>query len=93
LQEAINRHAHIEKQFPSRWLAIKLLEGDRDIEMHLKVLQGGADVLAAAEKSVVHLEKIYGEDIDVVIADHRYGWITGSTAWCAKWSSVQAMTA
>ncbi len=92
LQEAISRHAHIEKQFPSRWLAIKLLEGDRDIEMHLKVLQGGADVLAAAEKSVVHLEKIYGEDIDVVIADHRYGWINGLVREVVKRTSHDRLT-
>ncbi len=92
LQEAISLHTHIEKQFPSRWLAIKLLEGDRDIEMHLKVLQGGVDVLAAAEKSVVHLEKIYGEDIDVVIADHRYGWINGLVREVVKRTSHDRLT-
>ena len=92
LQEAISLHAHIEKQFPSRWLAIKLLEGDRDIEMHLKVLQGGADVLAAAEKSVLHLEKIYGEDIDVVIADHRYGWINGLVREVVRRTSHDRLT-
>ena len=92
LQEAISLHTHIEKQFPSRWLAIKLLEGDRDIEMHLKVLQGGVDVLAAAEKSVVHLEKIYGEDIDVVIADHRYGWINGLVREVVRRTSHDRLT-
>ena len=92
LQEAISLHTHIEKQFPSRWLAIKLLEGDRDIEMHLKVLQGGVDVLAAAEKSVLHLEKIYGEDIDVVIADHRYGWINGLVREVVKRTSHDRLT-
>jgi Fe2+ transport system protein B len=73
-------------------IVIKLLEGDRDIEMHLKVLQGGADVLAAAEKSVVHLEKIYGEDIDVVIADHRYGWINGLVREVVKRTSHDRLT-
>jgi len=77
LQEEINRHVHIENQFPSRWLAIKSLEGDYDIQMRLRELKGGSELLAAAEKSIARLEKIYGDDVDVIIADHRYGWING----------------
>jgi len=77
LQEEINRHARIESQFPSRWLAIKLLEMDHEIQMHLRELKGGSELLAAAERSIAHLEKIYGDDADVIIADHRYGWING----------------
>ncbi len=77
LQEEIKRQSHIENQFPSRWLAIKLLEGDHDIQMRLKELKGGLELLAAAEKSNAHLNKIYGDDVDVIIADHRYGWING----------------
>ncbi|HIE24741.1 MAG TPA: ferrous iron transporter B, partial [Anaerolineales bacterium] len=77
LQEGISKHSHIESQYPARWLAIKLLEGDSDIKMRLQVLEGGKEILALAEKSIAHLEEIYGVDADVIIADHHYGWING----------------
>jgi ferrous iron transport protein B len=92
LQENINRHTNIESQFPSRWLAIKLLEGDHDIQTRLKELKGGSELLAAAEKSIVHLNKIYGDDVDVIIADHRYGWINGLVREAVKRTSPDRLT-
>ena len=56
----------------SRWLAIKLLEGDALAEE----ISGGkfaAAVKTASEKIHHHV----GDDIDVVIADGRYGFING----------------
>lgn len=92
LQEEINRHPHIKSQFPSRWLAIKSLEGDHDIQMRLKELKGGSELLAAAEKSIAHLEKIYGDDVDVIIADHRYGWINGLVREAVKRTRSDRLT-
>ncbi len=77
IQTKIAQYAHIENQYPTRWLAIKLLEEDSDIKMRLQVLEGGKEILTHAEKSIAHLEKIYNDDVDVIIADYRYGWING----------------
>ncbi len=77
LQDIIRQNSHIAGQYPARWLAVKLLENDSDIRMRMQVLQGGVELLAEVEKSINHLEEIYGDDIDVVIADQRYGWING----------------
>ncbi len=63
--------------FPARWLAIKLLEADEDIALRLKTLMGGADLLEEAQKSITRLQEIYGDEVDVAIADRRYGWING----------------
>ncbi|MCD4802348.1 MAG: ferrous iron transport protein B [Anaerolineales bacterium] len=92
LQEEITRQTNIESQFPSRWLAIKLLEGDHDIQTSLKELKGGSELLAAVEKSIAHLEKIYGDDVDVIIADHRYGWINGLVREAVKHNSPDRLT-
>ena len=92
LQEEINRHRHIKNQFPSRWLAIKSLEGDHDIQMRLKEFKGGSELLAAAEKSIAHLNKIYGDDVDVIIADQRYGWINGLVHEAVKRTRPDRMT-
>jgi ferrous iron transport protein B len=75
LQEIIASQPLIAKLYPNRWLAIKLLEGDPDLQLRLRITPEGREILAAAEKSTAHLTEIYGDDADVLIADRRYGWI------------------
>jgi len=77
LQQGIARHPAVKGRFPDRWLAIKLLEQDEDIQSKLQAVEGGRALLAMAEKSVAHLTAIYGDDVDTIIADRRYGWING----------------
>jgi len=77
LAEAITATPAVASQFPARWLAIKLLEADEDIQTRMRVLQGGAALLDGVNKSIVRLQEIYGDDVDTVIADRRYGWING----------------
>jgi ferrous iron transport protein B len=77
LQELIEAHATLTARYSSRWLAIKLLEEDRDVIAKIEQLGDAADVLEAANRSIAHLRQVYGDDVDTVIADRRYGWING----------------
>lgn len=77
LVSLINETPSVKTMYPVRWLAIKLLESDEDIVMRLKVIQGGADLLKKAQVSVDNLKKILGDDVDIFMADRRYGWING----------------
>lgn len=77
LSAAIADTPAVVSMFPARWLAIKLLETDEDIQARLKMLQGGAALLAESEKSRARLQEICGDEADVIIADRRYGWING----------------
>ncbi len=92
LQEAIGRYPQLENQYPTRWLAIKLLERDNDIHTRLEPLQGGRELLNMAEESIAHLEDIYGDDVDVIIADHRYGWINGLVHEVVKRTRADRLT-
>ncbi len=83
-EEEINRMVHrvletpaVTSAYPARWLAIKLLEGDEDVQERLTVLKGGDALLVEAEKSILNLGKHFGDDVDVALADRRYGWING----------------
>lgn len=67
----------VASMFPARWLAIKLLETDEDIQMRLRVLQGGAALLDEAQECISRLQTFFGDDVDILIADRRYGWING----------------
>ncbi len=60
-----------------RWTAIKLLEDDEDmIEGHDEIAQDAA-ISEARMKSLAHLSNVYGDEAETVIADARYGFISG----------------
>ncbi len=59
---------------PPRWLALKLLEADRDIRKRV----GDEQVLAAARRSAKHLQSVCGDRPEILIADRRYGFISGA---------------
>jgi len=77
LQEAIEKVAALAARYPSRWLAIKLLEEDKEILPKVEAVEGGGEILAQARKSVIHLRSVYGDDVDTIVADRRYGFISG----------------
>ncbi len=60
LQNEITRHVKIADQFPHRWLAIKLLEEDQDIQIKLLALEGGASLIKVAQEQHRSLEKSTG---------------------------------
>ncbi len=71
----IGRYPAISDKFPARWLAIKLLEQDSDIQQQLLIIPGGPAVLTHAQISYAQLSEQLNEDVDVILADRRYGWI------------------
>ena len=77
LQQLINNSKELESLYAPRWLAIKLLEEDQILISRISDLEGGAEVLATAKESIEHLRQVYGDDVDTIIADRRYGWING----------------
>ncbi|MCP4428692.1 MAG: ferrous iron transport protein B [Chloroflexi bacterium] len=75
LETVIVRFPNIQRHYPNRWLAVKLLERDADIQQKLMAMEGGAALLTKTQLSLARLEQSLDEDIDVVIADRRYSWI------------------
>ncbi len=75
LKDEIARHPKIKEKYPPRWVAIKLLEEDRDIQIKLLALNGGSTVIEKSKLGIHRLRKFYGEDLDVQMADRRYHWI------------------
>jgi ferrous iron transport protein B len=60
---------------PRRWLALKLLEGDEEVRRLLDA-DAGLDELVAA--SARRLHALYGDEPEGLIADRRYGFISGA---------------
>lgn len=58
-----------------RWLSLKLLEQDEAIVKDVRELPGGAEVCAFAQEQANSLMNFFGDDLDIITADHRYGTI------------------
>jgi len=64
---------------PAQWLAIKLLEDDSEVAARLSI--GQRDILLREQQQ---LELALGEDVDIAIADTRYGLINWLVEECVS---------
>ncbi|MHC4345070.1 MAG: ferrous iron transport protein B, partial [Planctomycetota bacterium] len=64
----------LTEKYGARWLAVKLLENDKDIHAKMQ----GKRVLAAVTASIEHLKSIFRDQPEIILADRRYGFISGA---------------
>jgi len=77
LIDEIDTHLKMENRVPSSWVALKLLENDEEIINQVKTFDESKKILSKAKQIDKHLEGVFGEDADSIIADARYGFIAG----------------
>jgi len=65
-------------EFPQRYISIKLLERDSDIEQYVRDLQGGNSVLQTRDTEIRNVEETLKEDSESAITNARYGYISGA---------------
>ncbi len=68
------------ERYGSRWTALKLLENDTEVIGHIKDLP----ILAQVNASQMHLKSLCGDAPDILIADRRYGFISGACQEAVK---------
>jgi len=66
------------RKYIPRWIALKLLEADTEIQKKIDHSNQAPSISAQAEKSRAHLARICGDDPEAVIADYRYGFLKGA---------------
>lgn len=64
--------------YPPRWAALKLLENDEAVRAKVADSPAGAEALSAVAERAAHIEKILGDSPEIIIADRRYGFISGA---------------
>lgn len=77
LKKIIENEEEIVLKYNPRWLTIKLLEEDANLREKISEMHGGKNILDEVQNSIDHLRGIYGDDVETIIADRRYGWING----------------
>lgn len=82
LQERLRKYKQ-SGIFSTRWFALKLIEGDREVESFVaERLSEGNDILAEVKRSRAHLKNVFGDDPENIIVDRRYGFISGALQEC-----------
>lgn len=78
VQKEITKNEGIRHKYSTRFLSIKLLENDRDIERTVKKLPNGAEILAVRDRMASNIHKAMDEDSEQAITDAKYGFISGA---------------
>ncbi len=69
----VSQEHTLAKKYGVRWLSLKLLEQDQEIldKAH------SPEVIQRVAKSIENLEKLYGDSPEILVAERRYGYISG----------------
>jgi len=84
LEDIIVKDKDLIQKYPPRWVATKLLEDDSDVLKRTEQSLYSNDILTQKEKSINHLRGIFGDSPEAIIADRRYGFISGACSEAAK---------
>jgi ferrous iron transport protein B len=81
VEKLVHLHAkEFSDRYGSRWVALKLLEGDAEIRERVNT----PDLLEKVQVSQERLKTLFGDSPDILIADRRYGFISGACQEAVK---------
>ena len=80
IKDQLKKDNTVEQHFSPRYLAIKMLEGDREVESLLSELPNYAQLKTMRDNEVKRIERLRDEDITSSIANEKYGYIAGALA-------------
>ncbi len=83
--DVARRHPALAEKYPKRWLALKLMEGDR----HVLAEANLTDADSLTKDALGHLKEAHGEDLESLMADARYSLATGLTREVLKRPAVK----
>ena len=80
LKDELKKDRHVGQHFSPRYLAIKLLERDGEVEEMLKVSPEFDRLISLRNRELKHIELLRKEDVASLIANQKYGFIAGALA-------------
>lgn len=78
IKKGITRNDDIRYKYSTRFLSIKLLENDKDIERFVTTLPNGKEILEIRDKEQQRFRNISKEDSEQAITDAKYSYIAGA---------------
>ncbi|MFR7965920.1 MAG: hypothetical protein ACLU5I_10580 [Alistipes finegoldii] len=68
----------LPKAFPPRYYAMKMLEGDRQVEEQLRGCSRWPEWAAIRDLEAKRISEALGEDVETAVANQKYGFIQGA---------------
>ncbi|EKU89145.1 ferrous iron transporter B [Bacteroides oleiciplenus YIT 12058] len=78
VKHIISENEDIRHKYSTRFLAIKLLENDPDVEKLIKALPNGKEIMVVRDQESHRIREVLNEDCDQAITDAKYGFISGA---------------
>lgn len=78
IQEHLKQEADLRERFSTRYLAIKLLERDKDVEDYIKQLPDADKIFRHRDKAASRVMEEMKVDSETAIMDAKYGFIHGA---------------
>lgn len=66
------------KSISRRYLSIKLLENDQEIESQIRKFPDGEQIIQERNRNAAQIENLLQEDCETALTDARYGFISGA---------------
>lgn len=89
LEDILKKDGSLADKYPLRWLIVKMLENDREALNVISKHARFSELKDRIEKSRHHLSLHFGDNPEAIIADRRYGFISGACAESVKLSAEQ----
>ncbi|MDD5040768.1 MAG: ferrous iron transport protein B [Patescibacteria group bacterium] len=84
LERIVKRDKPLTNRYPWRWLVIKTLENDPAVLNIVRSSSIGKEALEQNEKSRRHIQMHFSDTPETIIADRRYGFISGACSESTK---------
>jgi len=88
LEKLIRHNPEPHFNYSARFIAIKLLENDKQIESVVKELANSSEILSQRDKSQKKISKEAGYDCESVMTDSKYGFIQGALKECFQKAKI-----
>lgn len=78
VKRGISVNENIRHKYSTRFLAIKLLENDKDLEKTVLEFPNGKEIMEIRDREVQRLRNATNEDSEQAITDAKYGFVSGA---------------
>lgn len=78
VKRGISVNENIRHKYSTRFLAIKLLENDKDLERTVLEFPNGKEIMEIRDREVQRLRNATNEDSEQAITDAKYGFVSGA---------------
>ena len=78
IQEHLKQESGLREHYSTRFLAIKLLEHDQEIERYIHTLPDADEIFRHRDEAAARVKEETGSDSETAIMDAKYGFIHGA---------------